>query len=167
MCSKASRRSMRDWPWAVRLSSSTERTSEPSCSSWLFLCRSSLPSSWRCTRAAFLWKRSVTCQNSSSRSGSRLVSRNAPRKDVEEVRDGAGDKVGVGKRAGIGLVGGRLIAVEFEVVDHASGRGTAMGGFEVVCRRHGSVLLEVGGRPLRPLWRGFLPGARAGAAPRG
>ena len=71
-------------------------------------------------------------------------------KDVEQVRDGAGDKVRFGKRAGIGLIAGGLVAVEFEVVDHASGRGTAMGGFEVVCRRHGFFSLEVGGRPLRP-----------------
>ena len=71
-------------------------------------------------------------------------------KDVEQVRDGAGDKIRVGKRAGIGLGAGRLIAVEFEVVDHASGRGTAMGGFEVVCRRHGFFSFGSGGRPLRP-----------------
>ena len=58
-------------------------------------------------------------------------------KDVEEVRDRAGDKVRVGKRAGIGLIAGWLIAVEFEVLDHASGRGTVMLGFEVVSGRHG------------------------------
>ena len=68
-------------------------------------------------------------------------------KDVEQVRDGAGDKVRFGKRAGIGLVAGGLIAVEFEVVDHASGRGTAMGGFEVVGRRHGFFSLELAAAP--------------------
>jgi hypothetical protein len=56
-------------------------------------------------------------------------------KDVEQVRDRAGDKVGFGKRAGIGLGAGGLMAVEFEVLDHAGGRGTVMRGF-VVMRRH-------------------------------
>ena len=42
--------------------------------SWLRFCRSSLSSSWRCTRAAFLWKRSARYQSRSSRSGSSRVS---------------------------------------------------------------------------------------------
>ena len=58
-------------------------------------------------------------------------------KDVEQVRDRAGKKVRFGKRAGIGLGAGGLMAVEFEVLDHAGGRGTVMRGFEFLCRRNG------------------------------
>ena len=71
-------------------------------------------------------------------------------KDVEEVRDCAGKKVRFGKWAGIWLRARGLVAVEFEVFDDASGCGIAMGGFEVVSGRHWFMLLEVGGRPLRP-----------------
>ena len=87
-------------------------------------------------------------------------------KDVEEVRDCACNEVGIGKRAGIGLVPGRLIAVEFEVLDHASGGGTAMRGFEVVSGRHWFLLLGSWWPPLAALMARLLPGARAGAAPR-
>ena len=91
-------------------------------------------------------------------------------KDVEEVRDCAGDKVRVGKRAGIGFASGRLIAVEFEVLDHAGGRGTVMRWFEVVCRRHGVSPLEVEAAPCglcgEARARGGGGGCTAGLGPR-
>ena len=91
-------------------------------------------------------------------------------KDVEEVRDRAGDKLRVGKRAGIGVSAGRLIAVEFEVLDHAGGRGTAMRWFEFVCRRHGVFSLEVEAAPCgldgEALAGGAGGGCTAGLGPR-
>ena len=67
--------------------------------------------------------------------------------DVEQVRNRTCHKVRIGKRAGIAFVAGRLIAVEFEAVDNASGRGAAMRGFVFVCCRHGCLSLEVEAAP--------------------
>ena len=110
-------------PSAMRRSSSTERTSEPSCSCWLRCCACSLSSSSRSIRSAARWKRLTVDHSRSSRSGSRRVSRERRDQGVEDVGDGAGDGVGFGQRPRVGLVLEGTIAIELEFGEDVIGRG--------------------------------------------
>ena len=121
--SNASRRSISVCPSAVRRSSSTDLTSEPSCSRWLRRCACSLSSSSRSIRSMARWKRLTVDQSRSSRSGSRRVSVSVDDQGVEDVGDGAGDGVAFGQRPGIGFVLEGTIAVELQLVEDVVGRG--------------------------------------------
>ena len=106
MCSKASRRSMRAWPSAIRRSSSTERTSEPSCSSWLFLLPVFVVVELTLHAGGLFVEEIGQMPEQIVEVGLEARVAEGAGKDVEEVRDGAGEKVRFGKRAGIGLVAG-------------------------------------------------------------
>ena len=110
-------------PSAVRRSNSTERISEPSCSFWPRRCACSLSSSSRSMRATARWKRLTVDQSRSSRSGSRRVSPNGGDQGVEDVGDGARDRLGFRQRSRVGFVLEGAIAIELEFVEEATGRG--------------------------------------------
>ena len=117
------RRSISVMPSAVRRSSSTERTSEPSCSLLTLRCACSLSSSSRSIRSTARWKRLTVDQSRSSRSGSRRVSVSVADEGVEDVGDGAGDGVAFGQRPRIGLVLEGTVAIELKFVEDVIGRG--------------------------------------------
>ena len=121
--SMALRRSISVRPWAVRRSSSTERTSEPFCSCWLRCCARSLSSSSRSMRSTLRWNRLTVDQSRSSRSGSRRVSAERRDERVEDVDDGAGDGLGFGQRPGVGLVLEGTMAIELQLGEDVIGRG--------------------------------------------
>ena len=86
-------------------------------------------------------------------------------KDVEEVRDCAGDKVRVGEAGGDRV---RLRTADSRGVRGSRSRGRSRNGDALVRSRVSSswcLSFGSGSRPLRPLWRGSCQ-RRGGAAPR-
>ena len=126
--SMALRRSISVRPSAVRRSSSTERTSEPSCSLWLRRCACSLSSSSRSTRSAARWKRLTVDQSRSSRSGSRRVSLRVATRASKMSATAPAMALAFGQRPRVGLVLEGAVAVELQLGEDVVGRGEACAG---------------------------------------
>ena len=152
----ALRRSISVMPSAVRRSSSTERTSEPSCSRWQRRCACSLSSSSRSIRSLARWKRLTVDHSKILEVGFEAGVAQGRHEGVEDVGDGASDVARFGQRPRIGLVLKGTIAVELQFGEDVVGRGWRTDGswpvssWSVVM---GCFLLSDRPRPSRPSWR--------------
>ena len=107
----------------MRRSSSTERISEPSCSFWLRRCACSLSSS--CALDAENRAVEEIDGRPEQLLEVGLEARVAKCRDegVEDVGDGAGDRLRVRQRPRVGFVVERPVAIELEFGENAVGRG--------------------------------------------
>ena len=117
------RRSISVMPSAVRRSSSTERTSEPSCSCWLLPLRLLVVVELAFDPVGGAVEEIDGRPEQVFEVG--FEARVAQRRDegVEDVGDGAGDGVGFGQRSRIGLVLEGTVAIELKFGEDVIGRG--------------------------------------------
>ena len=119
--SRQLRRSINVMPSAVRRSSSTDRTSEPFCSRWLLRCACSLSSSSRLDAVCGAVKEVDRRPEQVLEIGfePRVVQRGD--EGVEDVGDGASDRLAFGQRPRIGLVVEGTVAKELQFVEDVIG----------------------------------------------